>query len=558
MKSKKRRQKPSKKTLRSISKRRVAKSSWKSRFLKLAIAMAPLPFLPRLAAELASKEGERKGYRVEQFKLTARDGTKLSAALYSPEGQGPFPAIIMVHSWVLSRWQCHLYAPYFASSGYVVLAYDCRGWGSSGDQVHCTDPDLEINDLIDAIDWLTQSSGLPLKEGALGVTGISYGGGHSFLIAARDPRIRTVVPMNGWTNLKESLEPNGSLKIIWGAFLILTATWATKLNPRNDLYRWLNRLLLRRGDPKAYEEDMECRSAIHLADWVESPMLIVCSWNDELFEPNQNLEYYEHLDTPKMLYISNSLHGLDAAIGPRLWGKDIWDLTKRWFDYWLKDEENGILAEPPVRLYSPWKHTMVTEPEWPPPDIEIHQLFLRVDDGEYKIGSRPDGELGRKILKPNLLAPVSSGPTLIPPRVLGINIPGPLKGAGDGFFSFTTSPSKRDYELLGISRLSLTLRPLAPRVQINAFLYDVPPQGLPSLITHGTVTLEGQMPGEETSVSMELIARYYLMQVGHRFRLTLSGCNLPFVLPVMGEGVEIVYGAGESGLQLPLRAVTAG
>jgi predicted acyl esterase len=551
------RKKPSKKASKKISKRKAAKSSMKARALRLAVFLAPLPFLPRLAAEMASKEGERKGYRVEQFKLTARDGTKLSAALYAPEGEGPFPAIIMIHSWFFSRWQCHLYAPYFASSGYVVLSYDCRGWGSSGDQVHCADPNLEINDLIDAIDWLTRSSGLPLKEGAIGVTGISYGGGHSFLIAARDPRVRTVVPMNGWTDLKESLQPHGSLKIAWGVFLIVTATWATKLNPRNDLYRWVRNLLLRSGDLQAFEEDMAKRSALHMPGEVTCPMLIVCSWNDELFEPNQNMEYYERLAAPKMLYVTNGIHGIDAGVGPRLWGKEIWELTKRWFDYWLKGEENGVLSEPAVQLYSPWKHTMISEPEWPPSDIEIHQLFLRVDDGEYKIGSRPEGEVGSRLLKPSLLTPVSSGPTILPPRAFGLYVPGPRKEEGKGYFSFTTSPSKRDYELLGAPRLTLTLRPMSPRVQLNALLYDVPPHGLPRLITHGTLTLEDQVPGEEVSVSMDLIARDYLMREGHRFRLTLSGSNLPFALPVKSEGVEVVYGAGESGLQLPLRAVSS-
>ncbi len=536
-------------------KKKVKKGSKGKRALKLAAALAPLAFLPRCAAWYVNLRGDSKGYRVEQLKLTARDGTKLSTSLYVPHGEGPFPAIIMVHSWFLLRWQCHLYAPYFASSGYVVLAYDCRGWGSSGDQVHCAEPECEINDMTDVIDWLTAESGLPLKEGALGVTGISYGGGHSFLAAACEPRVRTVVPMNGWTDLMESLMPHGSTKILWGSFLISTATWATKLNPRNDIYKWIAPMLLRRGDLQALEEDMRCRSVMHRVSEINCPMLIVGAWNDELFDLNQMIEFYQELEAPKMLYISNGIHGLDPGLGPRFAGKDIWEVTRRWFDYWLKGEENGILSEPRVRFYSPWKRIVVTEPDWPPPDVEIHQLFLRKDDGEYKIASRPDGDVGKEVLKPNLFAPTSSGFTLIPAQAIGLHMPGPKKEAGAGFFSFNTAPSKRDYELLGIPRLSLTIRPLASRVQINALLYDAPPEGLPRLITHGTITLEGQVPGEEASVSIDLIARDYLVEEGHRFRLTLTGTNMPFVLPVLGDGVEIVYGAGESGLQLPLRAV---
>jgi len=521
----------------------------------MALLIMSLPFLPRLAAWLAQKEGERKGYRVEQFKLTTRDGTRLSAAVYTPHGEGPFPALIMVHSWMLSRWQCHLYAPYFAANGYVVLSYDCRGWGSSRGRVQCACPEHEISDLQDVIDWLTEKSGLPLKEGALGVTGISYGGGHSFMIAGRDERVRAVAPMCGWTDLYKSITPYNSVKIAWGLFLIVGATWATKLDPRNILYRWMYTILLKRDEIQSYVEDMKCRSVLEEAEKVNCPTLIIGAWNDELFEPNQMMEYYQKLNAPKMLYISNGLHGLDPGVGPRLWGKEIWELTRRWFDYWLKGEENGILSEPAVRLYKPWVGGVVPESEWPPPDMEFHHIYLRRVNGEYRMSSRHSGQRETVKLQPSLLTPTSSGPTLIRPKAFGIPIPGPKREAGKGYFSFTTTPSKKDYEVLGVPRLRLALRPLGKKAQINAFLYDVPPQGLPKLITHGTTTLEGLKAGEEKVVDMELIAADHLLKEGHRLRLTLSGMNLPFVLPVLGEGVEILYGDGESRMQIPLRAV---
>lgn len=109
--------------------------------------------------------------------------------------------------------------------------------------------------------------------------------------------------------------------------------------------------------------------------------------------------------------------------------------------------------------------------------------------------------------------------------------------------------------MLGIPRLRLTLVPLAERVQINALLYDVPAEGLPRLITHGTMTLEDQTTGREVTIEMELIARDYLLAKGNRIRLTLSGTDLPYVLPVMGKGAQVVYGDGGSALLLPLRAV---
>lgn len=531
----------------------------KARTVVLASTLATLPFLPRIAAKFAQAEGERKGYRVEQLKLTVRDGTRLSASLYVPKGEGPFPALIMIHSWMLTRWQCHLYAPYFASSGYVVLTYDCRGWGTSKGEVHCADPELEICDLQDVIDWLLDKSDLPLKEGALGVTGISYGGGHSFLIAARDPRVKTVVPMNGWTELKQGMNPGNSPKSIWSLLLLLSATWATKLNPGNILYRWFNTVLFKRDEMETYDEDLRRRSCLYEVEKVNTPMLIVCSWNDDLFEPNQMMAFYEQLDAPKMLYISNGPHGFDPGFGPRWAGKDIWDLTRRWFDYWLKGEENGILSEPAVRLYKPWKRQMEPEPDWPPPDVKTHTVYLGRENGDFKMSTRPKGEKGEVRLQPNLLSLAHSGPPVIRPQAFGIPVKGPRRDAGDGYFSFTTSPAKRDFELVGIPRLRISIKPLEARAQINALLYDVPPDGgRPVLITYGTTTLEDMMPGVDMTVSVDLVAIDYYLKADHRFRLTLSGTNLPFFLPVLGVGVKIIYGDGESSLQLPLREVVAG
>ncbi|OFW67837.1 MAG: hypothetical protein A2V52_02850 [Actinobacteria bacterium RBG_19FT_COMBO_54_7] len=519
----------------------------------LALLVA-LPGLPRLAAWLANQEGKRKGYRVDQLKLRARDGTKLSTSVYVPEGEGPFPAIIMVHSWFFTRWQCHLYAPYFAQDGYIVVAYDCRGWGTSGDQVHCADPDCELADVEDVIDWLTEKSGLPVNKESLGITGLSYGGGHSFLAAARDPRIKAAVPMNGWTDLEASLNPNGSLKIGWAGFLAMTATWATKLNPRNDLYRWIQTLLFKRDRYREFEEDMRGRSAIYHED-AKCPMLIICAWNDELFDPNQNLAYFDRLNQPKMLYITNGIHISDGGIGPRFWGKDLWGLTKRWFDYWLKGEENGVLSEPLVRLYKPWKREMVAEQGWPPPGVRMHTLYPRRSDGEFRLSSRHHEQRGLATLKPSIFTPVTSGPSLIKFEAMGIGMPGPMQDAGSGYFSFTTSPSRRDYEMIGIAKLRLALLPLAEKVQVNALLYDVPPQGMPRLITHGTMTMEGLKPGSEIVAEMDLIARADLIPKGNRIRLTLSGSDFPYTLPVYGKGAQVVYGDGESRLLLPLRGV---
>lgn len=525
-----------------------------------ALKALPLLALPYGAAELlylkAKKTGEKRGYELRRLKLRMRDGTRLSANLYLPRGEGPFPALVMVHSWALNRWQCHLYAPMFASDGYLVLAYDCRGWGTSRGRVQCADPDHEIADLLEVIDWLTHKSGLPVKEDAVGVTGISYGGGHSLLVGKLDSKVKAVAPMNGWTDLAWSLVPSGSLKLYWGAFLIVTATWATRLDPRNPLYRWVYHLLRGTEANSTFPEEARRRSVGKQAGNYRTPTFLVAAWNDDLFEPNQLLDFYTTLQAPKMLYVGNGFHASDTLPGPRWAGKEIWELTKRWFDYWLKGLENGVMDGPRVKVYRPWKRAVEPEEEWPPAGVEEHLVYAGVLDGRLRLSSVLPEEEREIELVPHPLCPVDSGPPIIRPQAWGGKVMGPREERGKGFVSFTTNPSPRHFELLGVPRLKVTVVPQDNRFQLNAFLYDVPPDGgRPALITYGTTTIRSAEKGRRLTLHVEMVAVDYLMKPGHRFRLAFTAANKTFFMPVLGKGYRLVVGKESTELRIPLRAV---
>lgn len=509
--------------------------------LKLASVLTFLfVVLPRIMARTALHWGERNGYTMQQFKFTTRDGTRLSGVLYvplaPPEKPRGYPAIIMVHSWALSRWQNHLYAPYFAKDGYVVFSYDCRGWGSSGGRVECAGPEHELNDLQDALDWLLAQGDAPVNPERIGLTGISYGGGHSFLMAARDQRIRTIVPMHGWTDLKYSMVPNGSLKFPWGLALLLTATWATRCDPRNRLYRWTIRLLFDLKGRKEVLEEMEERSAIRDVDRVECPVFIVGSWHDDLFEPNQMMDFYEKLATPKKLYIGYCPHAMDAGMGPRLWSREIWSMTRDWFDYWLKDRTDlPVLEEPRFYSRQPWKRAAVSFDDWPPPRAEVESLYLHAGSNGNMGTLRDAGPGESRVSQPlvnNYLSRATSGPPFVRPQSFGIPVPGPRKDREGDHLSYLASPAEQDLEIVGVPRVTLSVRPDHASCQVNAFLYDVGKRGWPRLITYGTCTELGLVPGETNVITFDLLACDWLLRRGHQVRLTLSASNPLFVRPL--------------------------
>jgi len=479
-------------------------------------------------------------YHRQRRVVQVGEGIPLTATVFVPSGEGPFPAVIMVHSWMGWRIQCDmLYAPSFARRGYVVLTYDCRGWGSSGGEVSCAAPDRELCDLEDMITWMcSPESGIPVDPERIGITGVSYGGGHSFLAATRDPRIKAAAPMNGWTDLNFALTPNGCWKAAWSIALFVGSLWAVRFNPKNDLVRWLKTVLFERN-LHGVSEELKERSAIHDVDKVTCPMFIVHSWNDDLFEPNQILKFYEELDAPKRLHMANGIHGYDAGRGDLLVPNKIWDDARRWFDYWLKDDkDNGINEEPAVTYYQPWDRQMVTCDDWPPEGVDDVSYYLRgqhpdaVNSGSLVTEAPGNHEAAELFINNTVTNLQSSGPPMVRLNVFGnFSIPGvPFSIPGDSI-AFTTHSLEREVKIVGAPRVSLHLTSSTKECQVNGMLYDVSPRGFCRLVTHCAAMRNDMEPDTIEEFYFDMIACAHRFSVGHSIRLVLCASDPLYVFP---------------------------
>ena len=479
-------------------------------------------------------------YHRQRRVVQVGEGIPLTATVFVPSGEGPFPAVIMVHSWMGWRIQCDLlYAPSFARRGYVVLTYDCRGWGSSGGEVSCAAPDRELCDLEDMITWMcSPESGIPVDPERIGITGVSYGGGHSFLAATRDPRIKAAAPMNGWTDLNFALTPNGCWKAAWSIALFVGSLWAVRFNPKNDLVRWLKTVIFERN-LHGVSEELKERSAIHDVDKVSCPMFIVHSWNDDLFEPNQILKFYEELDAPKRLHMANGIHGYDAGRGDLLVPNKIWDDARRWFDYWLKDDkDNGINEEPAVTYYQPWDRQMVTCDDWPPEGVDDVSYYLRgqhpdaVNSGSLVTEAPGNHEAAELFINNTVTNLQSSGPPMVRLNVFGnFSIPGvPFSIPGDSI-AFTTHSLEREVEIVGAPRVSLHLTSSTNECQVNGMLYDVSPRGFCRLVTHCAAMRNDMEPDTIEEFYFDMIACAHRFSVGHSIRLVLCASDPLYVFP---------------------------
>jgi pimeloyl-ACP methyl ester carboxylesterase len=281
------------------------------------------------------------------------DGVPLDVDVWLPAtGNGPFPTIVMLHGFGGSKTDFQAQpaaynAQYFARKGYAVVLPSARGFGRScgvpdsrtagceRGWIHLDDQRYEARD----VQWLLAQlvDQLVARPDALGVTGISYGGGASLELALLADRIRRPdgtteswqspdgVPLSiaaawarwPWTDLADALVPNGRLGLrtyatpvgvpiqayVNGLYLLAnTSGFVAPLgaDPEADLTAWKQRI--DRGEP--YGSD--ARTALNRLhtyhgvlglpiDKGLTPLLIQSGWTDDLFPVGQGLRIYDLL-----------------------------------------------------------------------------------------------------------------------------------------------------------------------------------------------------------------------------------------------------------------------
>ena len=144
------------------------------------------------------------------------EGTRMAGDLYRPARteDEPLPAIIMSHGWGGTKAGLARNAIRFAADGFVVLAFDYRGWGESDGKLvvigempergvngevqvfareirRVVDPIDQTLDIRRAFDFLEGEPGVDVDR--IGYWGSSYSGAHAIWVAANEPRAACAV-----------------------------------------------------------------------------------------------------------------------------------------------------------------------------------------------------------------------------------------------------------------------------------------------------------------------------------------------------------------------------
>src|SRR5262245_53179661 len=137
---------------------------------------------------------------------------KLDATLYLPE-RTPAPAVIVAHGFGGSKESVDGDAKELAQRGFVVLTYSARGFGRSTGQIALNSRDAEVADASKLVSWLATRSEV-VQDGPddprVGITGGSYGGALSLLLAGTDKRVDALAPSITYNDLSQALLPNSA------------------------------------------------------------------------------------------------------------------------------------------------------------------------------------------------------------------------------------------------------------------------------------------------------------------------------------------------------------
>jgi uncharacterized protein len=470
-------------------------------------------------------------------------GTRLAGRMWRPEGPTRVPAILEFIPYrkrdaTLPRDEAM--HPWMAAQGYACLRVDLRGSGDSDGLLDDEYSPQELADAVEVIGWIAAQDWC---TGAVGMMGKSWGGFNCLQTAAlAPPGLKAVVSVCatvdrfaddihfkggcllgenfGWGSLMlsyQSRPPDPLLRTDWRdvwlkrmeAMPHFAAQWAGH-QTRNDYWR--------------HGSVCEDYSAIKAA------VMIVGGWADGY--RNAPAHLVQNLSGPVAAIVGPWVHQYphQAVPGPQI---DFLGEMKRWWDHWLKGDENGADTLPRYRV---WMQDSC------PPDTsasEIPGRWLAEDmpgprAAECLLALGGDGRLGGKGVPDRLLnTPQTLG--ALTGEFFPVGLDGEMPGDqrdDDARSTCFDLPCPDGLAVMGAAWLEAEVICQHARGQLVARLCDVAPDGASRRIAHGHLNLTGQLvPGQPLQVTLVLDQMAHRLAPGHRLRLALSTTDWPFIWP---------------------------
>ncbi|HUF56555.1 MAG TPA: CocE/NonD family hydrolase [Thermohalobaculum sp.] len=515
---------------------------------------------------------------IENVWIPAAGGARLAARLWLPKGarEAPVPAILEYIPYRKRDFMRERDEPmhrHYALSGYASVRVDLRGSGDSDGVLDDEYSAVELRDALAIIAWIAEQ---PWCDGAVGMTGISWGGFNALQVAALGPpALKAIITLcasddryaddahyKGGCLLNENMQ--------WGSILTLYNALPPDPEIVGERWRamWLERIEAVEPFPALWmrhpARDAYWRHGSVCEDFsaIRCPVYAVGGWADGYTNAVPRL--MAGLECPRKGLIGPWAHAYPhiAVPGPRI---GYLQEAVRWWDHWLKGRDTGIMDEPMLRVwmqesvrpapqYAMRPGRWIAERQWPSPRIE--RLRYHLDWGYLSPDPAHVHEIG-----------FSS------PQTLGVRAgewcgfgadgeaPRDQRADDGGSLVFDSDAGTEAVEFLGAPVLELEVRADRAVAHLVARLCDVAPDGASLRISYGVLNLahrDGHAepralePGRWYRVRLQLDDLAHRLPAGHRLRLALSTSYWPMIWPAP-EPVTLTVRTGEARLDLPVR-----
>ncbi len=495
---------------------------------------------------------------IENEWIRMSDGCRLASKLWIPEDarSKPVPAIL---EYIPYRKRDHksirdsqIYT-WLARHGYAGVRVDLRGSGDSEGVLTDEYLQQELDDGLEIIRWIASQ---PWCAGDVGMLGLSWGGFNGLQIAAlAPPELKAVVSV-----CSSDDRYTDDVHYMGGCHLTDNASWASTMFLLNSCppdplvagenWRdmWLERLegsglwIKNWLEHQKRDEFWKHASVCESYETIKAPVFVVSGWADGY--SNTVFRLMEHLKVPvrglvgPWEHIYPHLESIEPAI-------DFLGECLKWYDRWLKNIQNGIDEEPPLRVWMQDSSTpllprkpghWVAESKWPSSNVYQQEYFLApMELHRHGLPCNED-----KIL--TIQSPLSVG--LYGGKwasyASATDLPWDQREADGGSLTFETEPLEDDVFIFGAPEVELEVAANKPQAMVAVRLSDVSPHDCSTRVTYGILNLSHRENHEQprylksgkfyaVRVPMNYVAQRFPR--GNRIRLSISSAYWPLAWP---------------------------
>lgn len=507
------------------------------------------------------------------LKTKMRDGAKLSTDVYRPRAKGPWP-IILIRTPYSNNDDAFLeFGKKFAAWGYGVAIQDVRGRHDSGGEWYPSKN--EGRDGFDTLKWLNHQ---PWSNGRVGMTGGSYNAMVQWDVALlKPPNLKAMVSMVcpsdlfincwyrcgtlGWgDSIRWLVHVDGrvnqnllayNMKDIYGHVPFTTADEA--VGRWVDFWRdWLKH--------QTYDSYWKASSYHGKYSRIDVPVLHISGWYDDCADGNiQN-----YLGMKASAGSQKARNSQRLVVGPwphrmnqsRKYGDidfgpnalvDLQELQKRWFDFWLKGERNGIMNERPVSIFVMGLNKWREEDSWPLRRTRLTRFYLHSGGRANSLSG--NGWLSDHLPSPNEIRSdeFDYDPDDPCPSPVSVNEPDDRRPAErrDDTLIYDTKPLTKPIEVTGNVILELFASSSARDTDFAAHLVDVYPNGYAHPVADGIITARYRSslvkptpiaPGKIFKFEINLWHTSNMFQQKNKIRLEISSADFPRYARNMNTG----------------------